>query len=135
MDTVGIQSARSRIKNPALQIQLQEKKRENLLISRDSRDSRNKFQCPNLVWILIQINQLQKFMDNQENRNTDQIFDIRDYYDIEVIFSKMSFPFEINTRISIEEFFYGFFYSKAKICFKITRRVGKGTDKTSLAMS
>lgn len=69
-------------------------------------------------------------MDNQENLNTDQIFDIRDYYDIEVIFSKMSFPFEINTRISIE-----FFYSKAKICFKITRRVGKGTDKTSLAMS
>ena len=38
--------------------------------------------------------------------------------------------FEINTEKSIEVFFYGFFYTKARLCFKIIRGVGKGTDKT-----
>ena len=55
------------------------------------------------------------------------------------MFSKISILFEINTEVSKEEEFYGFFHSKARNCFKIIRRVGKVTrkdiDKTSLAMS
>lgn len=96
------------------------------------RHSMNKLQRLDLIQILIQINQLKKNHGQPGYLNTDYIFDIRDYYDIEVVFKNLS---EINTKTSIEEFFYGFFYSNTRICFKIIRGLGKGTNKTSLVMS